>query len=210
MNAREPVVFVVDDDPTVLTGISRLLRAGGLRSAVFPSAEEFLLQCDADAVGCLILNVSMPGIGGLGLQRCLHEKGIALPIVFLTGKVDVPATVQAMKGGAVDFLTKPPAASELLEAVNRALKKDQLQRQTQADLAADENKLALLTPREREVLEMIVKGHLNKQIAAELGMAERTAKFHRANLMEKLGAESIAGLVQLAARVGIGASGQRE
>jgi FixJ family two-component response regulator len=130
--------------------------------------------------------------------------------VFLTGGVDVPAAVQAMKGGAVDFLTKPPTATDLLEAVNRALKKDQAQRQTEADLAVDENKLALLTPREREVLEIIVKGHLNKEIAAELGMAERTTKFHRANIMEKLGVASIAALVQLATRLGISPSRERD
>jgi FixJ family two-component response regulator len=175
MSNAVPTVFVVDDDPAVLKGLSRLLRAARLDVATFSSPQEFLKRHDPNAPGCLVLDFSMPGLNGLELQQALATKGDAVPIIFLTGQGDIPTSVQAMKGGALDFLTKP---------VNEI-----------------QQRLATLTPREREVLTHVVSGQLNKQIAYDLGTVEQTIKVHRARVMEKMKVDSVAELVRLTERL---------
>lgn len=199
-------VFVVDDDPAVLKGLSRLLRSAGLPVTTFSSPPQFLVEHDANAPGCLVLDVAMPGLNGLELQAALAAKGSVRQIIFLTGHGDIPMSVQAMKRGAVDFLTKPVNDDDLLKAVRAAIEKDCLQRQTRAEVAEIEQRLATLTPREREVLEHVISGQLNKQTAADLGTVEKTIKVHRARVMEKLKVQSVAELVRLAERAGIRAA----
>jgi len=203
MSDDEQTVFMVDDEPLVLTAVARLLRAAGLSVRTFSSAVDFLESYGPDHAGCLLLDMAMPGLDGLSLQRQLKSRGIGLPVVFLTARADVPMTVQAMKEGAADFLTKPPSKEQLLGAVRAALAKDAQRRLTCVVQGEDRRRLASLTPREREVFEHVVRGQLNKQIAADLGTVERTVKFHRAALMEKLGVESVADLVRFAQRLGI-------
>jgi FixJ family two-component response regulator len=197
-----PTVFVVDDDPAVLKGLSRLLRAAGLDVATFGSPQEFL-EHDPQAPGCLILDVSMPDLNGPELQEALLKKGSTLPIIFLTGHGDVPTSVQAMKRGALDFLTKPVNDEDLLNAIQVAIEKDRIGRQASAEIDDILQRLATLTPRERKVLTHVVSGQLNKQIAYDLGTGEKTIKVHRARVMEKMKAQSLAELVRLAQRVGI-------
>jgi FixJ family two-component response regulator len=199
-----PTVYVVDDDPAVLKSLSRLMRAAGMKVAAFGSSREFLEQHDRNSHGCLVLDVAMPGLNGLELQSALAAKGSAIPIIFLTGKGDVPTSVQAMKGGALDFLTKPVNEGDLLEAIRVAIKKDRAARQARAELDDIRERLATLTPREREVLDHVVSGQLNKQIAGDLVIVESTVKVHRARVMEKLKVRSVAELVRLAERAGIG------
>jgi FixJ family two-component response regulator len=206
MQAPAPTVYLVDDDPDLLKALQRLLQSAGLRCAAFGSAQEFLQGHDRHAPGCLVLDLSMPGLDGLALQRELAQQGSALPIVFLSGRGDIPVTVQAMKHGATDFLTKPVDDTELLAAIEVALATDRQRRQGHAERDRIAASLATLTERERQVLEQVVSGRLNKQIAAELGTVEKTIKFHRANLMRKLGVRSVADLVKLAERAGIGAA----
>ncbi len=198
-----PTVFVVDDDPAVRLSLSRLLRSAQLEVATFGSAREFLDRHDPRAPGCLLLDVSMPGLDGLDLQAALSAKGSEIPIVFLTGHGDVPTSVQAMKRGAMDFLTKPANDDDLLEAIRVAIQKDAVQRQARAELDDILQRLATLTPREREVLAHVVSGQLNKQIAGDLGTVEKTIKVHRARVMEKMRAQSVADLVRMAERAGI-------
>jgi len=201
-------VFIVDDEPAVLKGLSRLLRSARLNVATFGSPGEFLEHHNPHAPGCLVLDVSMPGLNGLELQAALTEKGSAIPIIFLTGHGDIPMSVQAMKRGAVDFLTKPVNDDDLLKAVHAAIEKDRIQRQTRAELDDIQRRLATLTPREREVLEHVIAGQLNKQTAADLGTVEKTIKVHRARVMEKMKVQSVAELVRLAERVEVGARRQ--
>jgi len=196
-----PTVHVVDDDPQVAKALARLLREHGFRTAVFDSAEAFLAQCDASAPGCLVLDVHLPGLDGLALQRRLTERGPAWPIVFMTGHGDIPMSVQAVKAGAVDFLTKPVAAEVLLAAVRAGLAQDARSREAQAEGAALRQRHASLTGREREVLAGLVAGKLNKQIAADLGIVEPTVKFHRARIMERMQARTVAELMHLVARL---------
>ncbi|MCY2952587.1 MAG: response regulator [Planctomycetota bacterium] len=203
MSDEEQTVFMVNDEPLVLTALARLLRAAGLSVRTFSSAVDFLESYGPDHAGCLLLDMAMPGLDGLSLQRQLKSRGIGLPVIFLTARADVPMTVQAMKEGAADFLTKPPSKEQLLGAVRAALAKDAQRRLACVVQAEDRRRLASLTPREREVFEHVVRGQLNKQIAADLGTVERTVKFHRAALMEKLGVESVADLVRFAQRLGI-------
>jgi FixJ family two-component response regulator len=203
MSNVAPTVFVVDDDPAVLKGLSRLLRSAQLEVATFNSPQEFLERHDANAPGCLVLDLSMPGLNGLELQQALTTKGAAIPIIFLTGHGDVPTSVQAMKRGALDFLTKPVNDDDLIKAVHDAIEKDRIARQARAELDEIQQRLATLTPREREVLTHVVSGQLNKQIAFDLGTVEKTIKVHRARVMEKMKAQSVAELVRLAERVGI-------
>jgi len=203
MSDEEQTVFVVDDEPLVLTALARLLRAAGLSVRTFSLAVDFLESYGPDHAGCLLLDMAMPGLDGLSLQKQLKSRGIGLPVIFLTARADVPMTVQAMKEGAADFLTKPPSKEQLLGAVRAALAKDAQRRLACVVQAEDRRRLASLTPREREVFEHVVRGQLNKQIAADLGTVERTVKFHRAALMEKLGVESVADLVRFAQRLGI-------
>ena len=206
MQAPAPTVYLVDDDPDLLKALQRLLQSAGLQSAAFASAQAFLQGHDRHAPGCLVLDLSMPGLNGLQLQRELEQQGSPLPIVFLSGRGDIAATVQAMKHGATDFLTKPVDDTELLAAIEEALATDRQRRRSHAERDRIAELPGTLTERERQVLEQVVAGRLNKQIAAELGTVEKTIKFHRANLMRKMGVRSVAELVKLAERAGIGAA----
>jgi len=198
-----PTVFVVDDYAPVRSAVSRLLRAAGFAVAAFASPEEFLAQYDPHTPGCLVLDLDMPAVNGLELQRILARKGSVLPIIFLTGHGDVPKSVQAMKRGAIDFLTKPVNDEKLLAAVRAAIEKDRALRREQTELSEIRARLATLTPREREVLEHVVTGKLNKQIAADLGTVQQTVKVHRARVMQKMRVQSVAELVRLTERCGI-------
>ena len=202
-NPLDPMVFVVDDYAPGRKSISRLLRAAGFVVASFASAQEFLAQYDPAACGCLVLDLAMPAIGGLELQSILADKGSFLPIIFLTAHGDVSTSVQAMKHGAVDFLTKPVNDEDLLTAVRVAIEKDRVLRREQAELVEIRERLATLTRREREVLEYVVAGRLNKQIASDLGTVEQTVKVHRAHVMQKMKVHSVAELVRLTERCGI-------
>ncbi len=195
-----PTVFVVDDYAPVRRSISRLLHAAGFVVAAFASAEEFLAQYDPCVRGCLVLDIAMPTLNGFELQQILVKTGSLLPIIFLTGEGDIPKCAQAMKRGASDFLTKPVNDEDLLVAVRVALKKDHALRQEQTELSEIRARLATLTPREREVLEYVVAGKLNKQIAGDLGTVEQTIKVHRARVMEKMKVQSLAELVRLMER----------
>ncbi len=207
MTDLEPVVYLVDDDAAVLRGVARLLAVSGFRTRTFDCPHRFLQEHDPDTPGCAVLDLQMPGITGLQLQHRLAAMRTpghpprTRPIIFLTGRADVPSTVQAMKGGAVDFLTKPVQSAPLLEAIRRAIAHDAEERRRERDDAAALEGFAALTPREREVLFLVASGKLNKEIAAELGTAEKTIKVHRARVMEKMGAGSLAELVRLADRV---------
>jgi FixJ family two-component response regulator len=199
----DPTVFVVDDYTPGRKSISRLLHAAGFVVAAFASAQEFLAQYDPAARGCLVLDLAMPDVSGLELQSILAEKGSFLPIVFLTAHGDVSTSVQAMKHGAVDFLTKPVNDEDLLAAVRVAMEKDRVLRREQTELFEIRERLTTLTPREREVLEYVVAGRLNKQIASDLGTVEQTVKVHRAHVMQKMKVHSVAELVRLTERCGI-------
>ncbi|MGR8932995.1 MAG: response regulator transcription factor [Gammaproteobacteria bacterium] len=202
MNTPQPTVFVIDDDASVLKALTRLLRSAGWHVAPFASPQAFLEQRDPDVPGCLVLDVAMPGFDGLALQQTLLAEDGAPPIVFLTGQGDIPMSVQAMKQGASDFLTKPVHDNDLLAAVHDAIDRDRMLRQARSELLTIRKRLASLTPREREVLRHVVSGKLNKQIAADLGTAEKTVKVHRAHLMQKLHVRSLADLVRLSERAG--------
>jgi FixJ family two-component response regulator len=196
-----PTVFIVDDDAVLCRALVRILREHGWQTATYASAEDFLAQHDAQAPGCLVLDVSLPGLDGLALQRRLALQGPPLPIVFLTGHGDIPMTVQAVKAGAVDFLTKPVAATSLLAAVRAGVERDALSRQAMAETASLRSRFASLTGREREVLAALANGRLNKQIAADLGIVEQTVKFHRTRIMERMQARTVAELMHMAARL---------
>ncbi|MBR0819886.1 response regulator transcription factor [Bradyrhizobium liaoningense] len=203
MTDREFTVFLVDDDESVLKAITRLLRARGHRVQSFTSPSEFLSNHDPSIAGCAILDVAMPGLDGLALQQALGASGSCRPVIFLTGRGDIPTTVRAMRAGAVDFLTKPVSDTDLLMAIAQAERRDSEARAAQAGLSSLNTRLALLTPREREVMQHVVAGRLNKQIASVLGTAEKTIKVHRGRVMAKLGVRSVADLVRLAERAGI-------
>lgn len=200
-------VFLVDDDAAVRKALARALRAQGLEVEAYESAEAFLARPDPAARGCLVLDVSMPGLDGLELQRRLAGTGSMPPIVFLTGCGDIPMSVRAIKAGAADFLTKPVQVAVLLDAVRAALAADEAALSARADLDALQRRLATLTPRELEVLESVARGRLNKQIAGDLGIVEQTVKFHRARIMARLQARTAAELMHIAARLGIGRTG---
>ena len=199
----EPTVFLVDDEASVLKALSRLLRSAGLNTEAFRSPEDFLQHYDPHAPGCLVLDVAMPGLNGLDLQRALADKGSELPIIFLTARGDIPMSVQAMKQGAVDFLTKPANDEDLLAAIRAAIDKDRASRQAGVERSRILRQLAMLTPREREVLHHIIAGKLNKQVAADLGIVEKTIKVHRARVMKKMNVRSLAELVRVAEHAGI-------
>ena len=203
MSEPAPTVYVVDDDPDVMKAIERLLQSIGLNVATFPSPQSFLERYDREAPGCLVLDFALPGLSGLELQRILEQEASLLPIVFLSGRGDIATSVQAMKHGAADFLTKPVDEAELIAAIQEALTRDRALRGARGEQQRIAKCLAALTGRERQVLEQIVAGRLNKQIAAELGTAEKTIKFHRANLMRKMGVRVVADLVKLAERAGV-------
>ena len=199
-SATTATVFVVDDYAPVRRSISRLLHAAGFVVAAFASAEEFLAQYDPGVWGCLVLDIAMPVLNGLELQRILAQAGSLLPIIFLTGEGDIPKTVRAMKHGASDFLTKPVNDEDLLAAVRAGVAKHRTRRQEEAQLSEIRARLATLTPREREVLEYVAAGKLNKQIAGDLGTVEQTVKVHRARVMQKMRVQSVAELVRLTER----------
>jgi len=197
-------IFIVDDDPSVLKAQARVLRAEGWAVETFDSAEAFLAKPRDAAVGCLVLDVTMPGLDGLELQRRLSIEDNALPIVFVTGHGDIPMSVRAMKGGATDFLSKPVPAKVLIAAIRAAIEQQEATRRAHGDADAIRERLASLTPREREVLEALAAGKLNKQIAGDLGVVEQTVKFHRARIMERMHAKTVAELMHIAARAGVG------
>jgi FixJ family two-component response regulator len=199
----DSIVFVVDDDPSFRRSTERLLRTAGFTIKSFASAQEFLHNPRPDVPACLVSDVRMPGLSGLDLQRELAKAGIVIPIIFITGHGDIPMSVQAMKAGAVDFLTKPFRAKKLLDAIEQALKRDRAARKEQAKVSELLEHYELLTPREREVMAHIVSGMLNKQIAANLNTVEKTIKFHRAHIMEKMQAGSLAELVRMAGDLGL-------
>jgi FixJ family two-component response regulator len=202
MSAEEAIVFVVDDDRAVREGTRSLIESVGLRVETFRTAQEFLSSPRPDAPGCLVLDVRMPGLSGLDLQRELADAGTPIPIVFITGHSDVPIAVQAMKAGAVEFLTKPFRDQQLLDAVQQAIDRDRVLRRQRAELAELRTRYQSLTPREREVMALVVAGLLNKQAAGELGTSEITVKVHRAQVMRKMQADSVADLVRMAERLG--------
>ena len=196
-----PLIHIVDDDAALRTALQRLLNAAGLRVKAYASAGEFLLEPPPDAPGCLLLDLQMPGPSGLELQQALARHGIGLPVIFLSGHADLASGVRAMKAGAVDFLTKPVAREPLLEAIARALQADAQRRAARGAEAELQSRFARLSAREREVFELVVAGRLNKQIADALGIAERTVKAQRAQVMDKLGAAIAAELGRIAAQL---------
>src|ERR1700744_1933762 len=201
MKEQDPIVFVVDDDRMIREAFQSLIRSVGLRVETFASAQDFLQAKRPEAPACLVLDVRMPGLSGLDLQMKLRDGGIPTPIIFITGHGDIPMSVRAMKGGAHEFLTKPVRGQDLLDAVHKAIAHDRELRKDRTELSAIRARFNSLTPRENEVLDLVVAGLLNKQIAAELGTSELTVKTHRLHVMGKTGAESLAHLVRMRERL---------
>jgi FixJ family two-component response regulator len=203
MSETDAMVFVVDDDAPMRESLKNLIRSVGLRVELFASAQEFLRSNRPDRPSCLVLDVRLPGLSGLDLQRRTGDAGIEIPIVFITGHGDIPMSVRAMKAGAVEFLTKPFRDQDLLDAIQQALERDGKARDQRAALEELRSRFASLTSREREVMKRVVAGLLNKQIGAELGTSETTVKVHRHQVMEKMGAGSVPELVRMADRLGV-------
>ncbi len=202
-----PIVFVVDDDPSVQTGLARLFRSVGLQAQVFGSTAELLQKKLPDVPSCLVLDVRLPGQSGLDFQAELNKSNIHIPIIFMSAHGDIPMTVQAMKSGAIDFLVKPFRDQEMLDAVTAAIERDRKRRQNEGAVAELKAKFESLTPRERELLALIASGLMNKQIAAEMGIAEITVKIHRGRVMRKMGAKSSIALAKMADTLGVGRKG---
>jgi len=203
MDDAAATVFIVDDAPKMRTALTRLLEAAGHKVRAFESAERFLEDQDSDIPGCLILDIGMPGMSGLDLQRALVGSRRARPIIFLTGQGDIQTSVQAMKMGAVDFLTKPIDDTQLLAAVDEAIRLDLAARTERAICETIQRRLEALSRRERQVMELVIRGRINREIGLHLGICEKTVKVHRMRLLRKMGVRSVADLVQLVARVGV-------
>ena len=203
MATARPLVFVVDDEPTVCVSVSRLVRSVGFDVLTFNTAREFLRANRPDVPGCLVLDVRLPELSGLDLQQELAKSDIDLPVIFVTGHADIPMSVHAMKAGAVEFLTKPFREQDLLEAIQHAVDRHQLLRQQRSEVAELQGRYAVLTPREREVFPLVTAGMLNKQIAGQLGASEKTVKIHRGQVMRKMQAKSLADLVRISQRLGL-------
>ena len=201
MKEAEAIVYVIDDDRLVREGLQGLIRSVGLRVESFASAQDFLTAKRTDAPACMVLDVRMPGLSGLDLQVMLNDVDLQIPIIFITGHGDIPMSVRAMKEGAHEFLTKPVRGQDLLDAVQKAIASDRAQRKDRAELSEISARFGSLTPREKEVLDLVVAGLLNKQIADELGTSELTVKTHRAHVMEKTRADSLAHLVRMSERL---------
>jgi FixJ family two-component response regulator len=206
VNAHQPTVFVVDDDPSFLTSVARLFRASGFNAQTFPSALAFLSQLPGNAPGCVVVDLQMPGMSGAELQDALRQSSNPLPLIFLTGQGEIPDSVRAMRHGAEDFLTKRAPKEALLDAVRRALARNACEREERARLGGLRARFDALTDREREVLQHVLRGQLNKQIAGDLGIHERTVKLHRTAIMTKVGVQSVAELTRLAQEAGFFAS----
>ena len=192
-------IFIVDDEPAVLSALDRMLRASGYEVSTFSSPSAFLGLAPTEGVGCVLMDLSMPEMSGLEVQEAMRRKGIAMPIIFLSAYGDVPSTARAMREGAIDFLVKPIGEEQLIAAIRRALDAAAAQEQRRISLTDVEERLSRLTPRERQVCDLVVRGLLNKQIGAELGMTEKTVKVHRGRVMHKLEVHSVAALVRLLA-----------
>ena len=203
MTEAEPTVFVVDDDPSVRRSTERLVRSMGFNVQTFATAKEFRERARVESPSCLVLDVHLPGPSGLDLQRELVQAGVQIPIIFITGRGSIPMSVRAMKEGAVEFLTKPTRSRDLLAAIRAAIERDRASHQARRRLDALRERYARLTAREREVMTLVVAGRLNKQIASEVTTTERTVKFHRAHIMEKMEADSVAELVRMAGQLGL-------
>lgn len=199
---RDKIVYVIDDDPAVLESLDSLFRSAGLRAALFGSIEQFLAADRPDMPGCLVLDVRLPGCSGLDFQRELDTLGVHLPVVFITGHGDVPMSVRAMRDGAIDFLMKPFRQDELLDAIERGLQRDRLNRSDRIIVADLRARFETLTPREQEIMGLVVEGMLNKVAAARLGLSEITVKVHRAQVMRKMDARSLVDLVRMAEKMG--------
>lgn len=204
--ATKPIIFIVDDDLSIRLALENLFSSTGQPAETYASAQDFLRDCPRNPAGCLVLDVQMPGLSGLDLQGELNDAGIHLPVIFLTGHGDIPTTVRAMKAGAVEFLTKPVRDSELLAAIHQAIERDRFARAERAEVAELRGRYEQLTPKEREVMRLVVQGLLNKQIALKLNNSEITIKQHRGKVMQKMLAESLADLVRMAERLAISIS----
>ena len=202
MTDPPPVIFVVDDDPSVRRSLARLLQSAGFLVETFPSAEDFLRCKPPESPSCLILDIRMPGLNGLELQEKMTAAGNLIPIVFITGHGTVPMSVKAMKAGALDFLQKPFDDRELLDAIQKALDRERQLREKKEEIRTIQRRVALLTPREREVFGLVVMGKMNKEIAYQLGVSEKTVKVHRARVMSKMEAQSLANLVRFSEKIG--------
>lgn len=199
----DAVIAIVDDDPSVRKGLERLIRSLGWKAETFASAQEFLDGPRTDAPSCLVLDLQLPGLSGLDLQKRMAAAGLETPIIFLTGHGDIPASVKAMKAGAVEFLTKPVDEQDLLNALQEAIERDRRTREQQAEMRDLRNRYDSLTTREQEVMRQVISGLLNKQVAADLNITEDTVKFHRGHIMRKMRADSLADLVRMAESLGI-------
>jgi RNA polymerase sigma factor (sigma-70 family) len=206
MTPAEQVVFVIDDDPSMRTAVRELIEAVGLGCQTFGSGQDFLNATLPDVPRCLVLDVRLPGLSGLHLQRELSDRGLQIPIIFITGHGDIPMSVQAMKAGAVEFLTKPFRDQDLLDAIEHATERDRVARELRREMVELNERADTLTPREREVMQLVVAGLLNKQIAVELGISEKTVNVHRSQVMQKMQADSLAELVRTSEKLRLDAA----